>query len=443
MGGSEEEAGKQTKVRNPFLYSRFVSNKNVPVKHLRTLEAVRERCYEIFEEGKKKDGGLNTFEIDFSKLDSVAEYVLEVIKESYPTLEVPFHSRWRHFEVGSVPRKQKLESLWQGVDQTERTRRLLDLVVVSVLLDAGAGPTWKYREVFEGNEASFNRSEGLAVASWHLFVEGAFSSDTQNKYQVDAQGLQQLTLERLRNGMQVTEENLLVGLEGRLQLLQRLGAALQSQPNYFSIGDGPARIGYILDHLTKEKGKSLPIEYLWFAVIDSLQNIWPPTRTTLAGKNLGDVWEHRVLASKHPNVPGGNLVPFHKLSQWLTYSLLEPLQEYGIIVTGLGAMTGLPEYRNGGLLIDMGVLVPKRPEILTEKHEVYSEVVVEWRALTVVLLDLIGEKVRTLLGKNADEFPLVKVLEGGTWKAGRLTARKLRPSDGGPPLQVISDGTVF
>eukprot|EP01102_Stenamoeba_stenopodia_P003593 TRINITY_DN13776_c0_g1_i1.p1 TRINITY_DN13776_c0_g1~~TRINITY_DN13776_c0_g1_i1.p1 ORF type:complete len:422 (-),score=132.32 TRINITY_DN13776_c0_g1_i1:70-1335(-) len=413
------------------------------VKYLRTLEAVRERCYEIFEEGKK--GALNNFEIDFSKVDSVAEYVLEVLKESYPSLDVPFHSRWRHFEVGSVPRKQKLESLWENIDQTEKTRRLLDLVVVSVLLDAGAGPTWKYREVFDGKEAFFNRSEGLAVASWHLFVDGAFSSDPNNKYQVDAQGLQQLTLDRLRSGMQVTEENALVGLEGRLQLLQRLGAALQAQPNYFSIASSSSsRIGYVLDHLVKEKGTtSLPIEYLWYVVIDSLQNIWPPTRTALAGKNLGDVWEHRSLASKHPNLPGGNLVPFHKLSQWLTYSLLEPLQEFGFSITGLKAMTGLPEYRNGGLLIDMGVLVPKRPEILKEKHEVFSEVVIEWRALTVVLLDLVGERVRALLGKNEVEFPLVKVLEGGTWKAGRLTARRLRPADGGPPLQVISDGTVF
>jgi hypothetical protein len=39
-------------------------------------------------------------------------------------------------------------------------------------------------------------------------------------------------------------------------------------------------------------------------------------------------------------------------------------------------------------------------------------------------------------------LPLAKVLEGGTWAAGRIIARRLR-ADGSPPLNVVSDGTVF
>ena len=55
-------------------------------------------------------------------------------------------------------------------------------------------------------------------------------------------------------------------------------------------------------------------------------------------------------------------MPFHKLSQWLTYSLLEPFEWAGVTVTGLDALTGLPEYRNGGLLLDTGVLRLRDPD---------------------------------------------------------------------------------
>jgi hypothetical protein len=54
-------------------------------------------------------------------------------------------------------------------------------------------------------------------------------------------------------------------------------------------------------------------------------------------------------------------MPFHKLSQWLTYSLLEPFEWAGVPVHGLDALTGLPEYRNGGLLLDAACCSPKTP----------------------------------------------------------------------------------
>jgi hypothetical protein len=71
-----------------------------------------------------------------------------------------------------------------------------------------------------------------------------------------------------------------------------------------------------------------------------------------------------------------------------------------------------------------------------------EEAVVEWRALTVALLDRLAEKVRQALGKTAAEFPLACMLEGGSWAAGREIALSLRP-DGRPPLSVASDGTLF
>jgi hypothetical protein len=80
--------------------------------------------------------------------------------------------------------------------------------------------------------------------------------------------------------------------------------------------------------------------------------------------------------------------------------------------------------------------------VLSETHEVSSPVVVEWRALSIVLLDKIAVEIRRLLGLDADQLPLARVLEGGTWRAGRQIARERRPG-GAPPIRVHSDGTVF
>jgi hypothetical protein len=132
----------------------------------------------------------------------------------------------------------------------------------------------------------------------------------------------------------------------------------------------------------------------------------------------------------------------HKLSQWLSYSLLEPLQWAGIAVTDVAALTGLPEYRNGGLLLDAGVLKPRQPSVLARTFKPSDDFIIEWRALTVALLDEVAVLVRQQLGKTADELPLACVLEGGTWAAGRALARERRP-DGSPPLKIDSDGTVF
>jgi hypothetical protein len=135
-------------------------------------------------------------------------------------------------------------------------------------------------------------------------------------------------------------------------------------------------------------------------------------------------------------------VPFHKLSQWLAYSLIEPLAAAGIAVGDIDALTGLAEYRNGGLFLDLGLIVPRDPGLATRVLGVDEEAVVEWRALTVALLDRVADGVRAALRLDARQLPLAKVLEGGTWAAGRRIAAEKRPG-GGPPLAIASDGTVF
>ncbi len=108
----------------------------------------------------------------------------------------------------------------------------------------------------------------------------------------------------------------------------------------------------------------------------------------------------------------------------------------------MDGLTGLAEYRNGGLFVDFGVIALRDPAKAMQPNAVDSPLVVEWRALTIALLDRIAPLVRAELGVDEAKFPLGCVLEGGTWAAGRALARTER-ADAGPPIRVISDGTVF
>lgn len=118
------------------------------------------------------------------------------------------------------------------------------------------------------------------------------------------------------------------------------------------------------------------------------------------------------------------------------------MQELGLEITELNALTGLPEYRNGRLCLDLGLLQVKHSNIFQHPHCADSEVIAEWRALTVILLDRVAETVREKLNMNAEQLSLVKILPGGTWSAGRRIAAHLRVG-GVPPIQLQSDGTVF
>lgn len=402
------------------------------VRYLRTTRAIRERCGNVFERGL--EGGLAHFALDLDRLPEVAERVAELTRERFPDLRVPYHGRWGHFRAGGIDRVEAFYRKLGDASPEERGRAGFELAITSVLLDAGAGPDWSYRE--EGSGGAFARSEGLAVASLHAFEDGLFSSDPDAPLRADAAGLSAVDEPGLARAFQVSDDNPLVGVAGRLGLLHRLGEAVRSRPDVFG-GDG--RLGGLFDHLRgRASHGTLPATAILDAVLEGLGTIWPG-RISLGGVNLGDVWRHPAAGGQGR---GAGLVPFHKLSQWLSYSLVEPLEEAGVRVVDLDELTGLAEYRNGGLFVDAAVLLPKDPRLTVDAHPPGSEPIVEWRALTVVLLDRVAGEVRRILGKRPDELPLASVLEGGTWYAGRRIAAERRPH-GGPPIRVQSDGTVF
>jgi len=400
---------------------------------LLSAAAVRERAGEVLAAGL--DGRLDHFTVHADWLAAAAVIVADVVRTNYPTLAVPFHARWRHFLVAGRDLWRERVAAIRWPDAAAQARAAIDLAMVSVLLDAGAGSAWRYRDQATG--ADLGRSEGLALVSLRMFEAGLFSADPADPLRADAARLAAIGADDLAAGFQAGDANPLPGLDGRAALLARLGRAVAGNPGVFA-RRGAARPGGLFDFLVAAWGERLPAPRLLEALLVHLAEIWPG-RLTLGGVGLGDTWRHPAV--KRTDASDG-LIPFHKLSQWLAYSLIEPLQDAGIDVTDIDGLTGLAEYRNGGLFFDAGVIALRDPAAAQRPNPVDGPLVVEWRALTVALLDRIAPLVRERLGVSEPAFPLARVLEGGTWAAGRRLARERRP-DGGPPIRVASDGTVF
>jgi hypothetical protein len=400
-----------------------------PAAALKSAATIRERCRNIA--AAVMAGQSRHFRIDRARLDDTAALVAAVTRRRYPDLDVPYHSRWRHFETGGIDRKAELDRALAGRSVADRARAHIDLTVASVLLDAGAGAAWRFVEAESGQR--YTRSEGLAVASFRAFMRGAFSARKDDPLRVDASALAAMDAATLASLFQAGTANPLLGLEGRAALLRRLGSALVAQRDAFG---NDARPGALFDTLTAQGTcRAVSASTLLEALLDGLGPIWL-TGSALDGVPLGDVWRHPHAGGSGPTA---GWVPLHKLSQWLAYSLFEPFEWAGILVTDRDHLTALPEYRNGGLLLDAGVLHLVDVADGARTWDVRDELVIEWRALTVALIDELAPRVRARLAAPA--LPLACILEGGTWAAGRELATKLRA--GNPPLSIDSDGTVF
>jgi len=409
-------------------HSMEISTEEV-VNKMRNLHMIRKQCERVYDLAKQEK--LQHLYIDEKKMIEATQYVIDCIEKYHPTKDIPMHSRFRHFENEDM---EQLEEMWNRakIPASEQVKRLIDLATVSVLIDAGAGPIWKYTKP---NGEQKGRSEGLASASFQMFLSGLFSSDVAVQTRVNSIALKKLKVQDLKLAFQVSKTNPMIGLKGRADLLNRLGGALEEYPIFF--GHEIFRPGNIVDYIQSHViNNQISIEIIWQAIIVGLEKIWP---NHVSGIQRGDVWTYSPL--KISGQAGSDLVPFHKLSQWLMLSWLEPLMELDFEITELELLTPLAEYRNGGFLIDIGLIKLKHDDDLERRFNIGSEIVVEWRALTICLIDRIAESIRKYYKNIPFELTLASILEGGTWRCGRLLAKEKR--GGLPPLQLRSDGTVF
>ena len=171
--------------------------------------------------------------------------------------------------------------------------------------------------------------------------------------------------------------------------------------------------------------------------MSGLAPIWAGTHSNIDGVPLGDAWPCSSMPYD-PEDPWESIVPLHKIAQWLAYSLMSPMTSIlGVRFVGTELLTGLPDCRNAGLLIDTG-LITLRGDAAKRGLAAYREnamiegepnvevvplfapeddVIVEWRAVTVGMLDELLIEVNALLGlRGADRLSLAQMLEAGTWK---------------------------
>ncbi|KAI8092103.1 hypothetical protein BDF21DRAFT_377193 [Thamnidium elegans] len=433
------------------------------IEFLLSLRAVRERCFKVQEAAVKSK--LNHFDIDESKLQDMAQFIISFIKRDYDDpSQIPAYGRWRHFDVGGKPRLQTLINSWSniGTDATEQTRRVLDLLVIAVLLDIDPGQNnWSFREKISNRV--YKRREGIAVAILEMFNSGLFSVNPNQPHRVDAEALSNLTMDKLLTGFQTESMS---GLEQRIELLKHLAKTLQDRPDYFGgeLGHIPRpgnMMDYLLSHPTTiktRKGPLIHLETLW-PVVYEIGELWTVSQEKTRGGTLGlgDVWPC-------PSLGENQFVPFHKLSQWLVYSLIEPMEKLmGAIIEGTEQLTPLPDYSNGGLLIDTGFLtlkktdyergitnyrqnslLPGQPKIeMIPTFEMSDPVVIEWRALTIAYLDLVAERVRSTMKLSKKTLSLTQLIEGGIVSAGKELAEISRPNTQQPPILIKNERGVI
>jgi GTP cyclohydrolase II len=385
-------SGYYSDVKKNFEYNQIDNS-------LKNISKVRESCQEVY--NYVKNNKSKYFKINEDKLESGSEYIANYTKNKYPNLNINYHSRLSHIE------NWENEILKWDCDITEKIKRMIDLTFISVFLDAGAGNKWTY--IKDGKK--YNRSEGLAMAAFDMFNNGVFSSDSALPTRVNSHKLKNLSRDDLINGFQLTKKNYLIGLDGRLDLLKNFGKILDKNKKYF--GKEIARPGNIIDHLGTNQIDFNELSNIIFNFSELTQ----------------DVHIHTDLKM---------YIPYHKLLQWLLYSLIDLFMKFRINVINTETLTALPEYRNGGMIIDLGIIEIKDKTLFNKKHDINSDLIIEWRCLTVILIDIIKEKVNIILNSN---LHLGQLLESGTWKIGRELAKKNR--NGLSPFTILSNGTVM
>ncbi|KIW15819.1 hypothetical protein PV08_05869 [Exophiala spinifera] len=437
----------------------MANNTHSGIDYVLSLQAVRERANLVYD--LALDDRLNHFHFDKERLTEASAFVAQVISRDYGPdryHEIPPHGRWQHFNVGGRDRISALLEEMNLADKLEEARVLVDLFLVSVLLDAGAGDRWRFEE--PGTGETYSRSEGIAVASLHMFRSGVFSSTRAlnvDAHKIPGRGLLGLTARDIESHFQIGDSNPMIGVNARVEVLKAVGASLLNLTDVFGVDGRPGRLAdYLLD--SKTDG-SVPLDYLkmWAVLQRLLLPAWPKSRPQLDGQPIGDAWPLAVLGStadgsKQTNV-SMTIQPFHKLTQWLAYSLSVPFSklldrrwqnmEFG---------TGLPEYRNGGLFVDLQVLRLKESTLCQGKtasgqelplFDATSDMIVEWRAMTVALLDRLHGLINEHFKAQGVSLTMAQVLEAGTWKSGRELAKLRRPETSSSPILIEGDGTLF
>lgn len=396
---------------------------------LRSTVAVRERCGQLLD--RARVGQSAWFTVDDGRLREAAAAVARALRGLQPRGAVEPPGPWQLLRHAGPERRAQLDTLLGDVHPTVRARALVDFTVVAALLGGQAPAPWAWQEAATGQ--AWHGAQGLAVATLHAFSAGMFSSDPRHPCQVDARGLRALLDDRLAAAFQVHAGNPLAALPARALLLRQLGELMAGLPEVFEDEGRPAGLYNLL--VAPEGGiahsADVDAHDILSQVLHALSALWPLGHWS-GGVPLGDVWRHGAVRA---DVADG-WVPFHQPAQRLAYALLEPFAWSGVQVRGIDRLTALPGLHEGGLLLDSGVLRLREPEAAHQPWHPGDEIVVEWRAATVGLLDELLPLVQREAGAAA--APTLASLLAATRAAGLALAGERR--GGAPALQVQAGG---
>jgi uncharacterized protein DUF1688 len=394
-------------------------------------EEIRRKAHDVLE--RAVDGDLSHVGVDLSKMDNVLLAVLEVTKENYPDFQIPPHGVWRDFEAGGFDRWGALASARGFESAEEMLVAAADLAIVAAYMKTRHPDGWVFEDLMTGTEAT--GTQASALAAFHMFAAGSFSSDMSDPYRVDAGSLIRMDIGELADALQWDPQNDAGLLEDMQRHLKRLGEALALRPDLFSEGD-VTRPGLLATRLAKQSSSAVDAAIALDRFLEALAPVWDGG--AVSGEiALGDCFAH----SQFPEVDLEQLIPFHLAAQEIVYSLVEPFAWAGWAVSGLENLSAPADQAHVALFSQAGVLSARQPDEKLTGSEALNRMI-ELRATSMALTDKLADMLCAKLQVTSDQLPLSCVLEGGTSRAG---ARILQQNEGEAKKlgQILDPGSVF
>lgn len=224
---------------------------------------------------------------------------------------------------------------------------MIYLTTMSVLLSTNAGTKWNYTSK---NGFTCVKSDGLSIAILDMFLSGLFSSDPTLPHRVNSYQLNNILEKDLVLGFQISNTNRILGFDTHYSILKKIMMQLESFPDIY--GTEISRPGNMMDYLLLKSHDTIDVVDLWDIVSRTFGSMTD---------SINDIHYCDGIKSS---------VSFNKTLQWLCYSLIEPMRLYGFNIVNLEILTGLPEHRNGALLIDTGVLILKNQSDYEKSYDI-------------------------------------------------------------------------
>lgn len=370
-------------------------------------EEIRRRSHDLLAAAEGNE--LRHVDVDLSKLGDVLLTLLETTRENYPDFHIPPYGVWRDFEVGGIDRWAALANARAFESAEEMLAAAGDLAILGAFMKTMHPAGWTFEDQMTGTRVSGNQAS--ALAAFHMFAAGSFSSEMTDPYRVDADTLIRMEKDELALGLQWDLQQDVDLLEAMQKHLKRFGEALALRPDLFSKDDA-TRPGLLAVELANKSGEAVSARIVLDKLLEALAPVW--VGGAEAGDiMLGDSFRH----SGDAGIAEGTVFPFHMAAQEMVYALVEPFAWAGFEVADLELLTAPADDTHASVFTKSGVLkIKDGPQ--TPMEDSVRDRMVEIRAATLALTDRLADLLRRELDVPAEQLPLTCILEGGTCRLG-------------------------